>query len=74
MLNLAQVIKPWREADALSAHINLYAIAARGSPSRAQSNALPRKAIGAITAPTPSATREIVTFAPMTSPKAIPGE
>jgi type IV secretion/conjugal transfer VirB4 family ATPase len=24
MLNLAQVIKPWKEADALSAHINLY--------------------------------------------------
>ena len=24
MLNLARVIKPWKEADALSAHINLY--------------------------------------------------
>jgi type IV secretion system protein VirB4 len=24
MLNLSQVIKPWKEADALSAHINLY--------------------------------------------------
>ena len=24
MLNLSRVIKPWKEADALSAHINLY--------------------------------------------------
>ena len=24
MLNLARVIKPWKEADALSAHINIY--------------------------------------------------
>ena len=24
MLNLARVIQPWKEADALSAHINLY--------------------------------------------------
>jgi type IV secretion system protein VirB4 len=24
MLNLTRVIKPWKEADALSAHINLY--------------------------------------------------
>jgi type IV secretory pathway VirB4 component len=24
MLNLSKVIKPWKEADALSAHINLY--------------------------------------------------
>ena len=24
MLNIARVIQPWKEADALSAHINLY--------------------------------------------------
>ena len=24
MLNLSKIIKPWKEADALSAHINLY--------------------------------------------------